>query len=41
VIILSGLLFVVAGSAMDSVGATDPLYFALMGLVVGVLGMLR
>jgi hypothetical protein len=41
VIILSGLLFVVAGSAMDSVGITDPLYFALMGLVVGVMGVLR
>jgi hypothetical protein len=41
VIILSGLLFVVAGSAMDSVGITDPVYFALMGVLVGVLGVLR
>lgn len=37
----SGVLFVVSGMAMDSAGITDPVYFALMGVVVGVTGMLR
>jgi hypothetical protein len=40
-IVLSAVLFAVAGMAMESAGVTDPLYFALMGVVVGVTGMLR